>query len=161
MDIINVIDKLDALVNTSPKVPATHSRLVDAEKIMELLEQLRLAIPQDMRAAQEVIERKDAILNQCQIEARRIRSEAEEEYAVRLDQGELMVAARRQAEDLMEEVERKASKLVERAEVEARSTRADSEAYVVQTLRNLEQEMTSVLASVRRGMDSLTASLPV
>ena len=161
MDIINVIDKLDALVNTSAKVPATRSRLVDAEKIMELVEQLRLAIPQDVRSAQEVIERKDTILNQSQIDARRIRTEAEKEYAVRLDQGELMVVARRQAEDLMAEVERKSSKLVEQAEVEARNTRADAEAYVVQTLRNLEQELTSVLGSVRRGMDALSASLPV
>ena len=161
MDIINVIDKLDALVNTSAKVPATRSRLVDAEKIMELVEQLRLAIPQDVRSAQEVIERKDTILNQSQIDARRIRTEAEKEYAVRLDQGELMVVARRQAEDLMAEVERKSSKLVEQAEVEARNTRADAEAYVVQTLRNLEQELTSVLGSVRRGMDALGASLPV
>ena len=98
MEIINVIDKVDALVNTSPKVPATHSRLVDADKIMELLEQLRLSIPQDVRAAQEVIDRKDAILNQAQLDGRRIRSEAEDEFASRLDKNELLAVARGQAE---------------------------------------------------------------
>ena len=61
MDIINVIDKLEALVNTSRRLPATRSRLVDDEKVMELVEQLRLSIPQDVRSAKEVIERKDTI----------------------------------------------------------------------------------------------------
>ena len=104
MDIINVMDRLEALVNTSSKVPATRSKLVDEEKISELLEQMRLAIPQDMRAAQEVIERKDAILNQAQVDARRVRREAEDEFATRLDQNELMAAARKRAEELDQDI---------------------------------------------------------
>ena len=55
MDIINVIDKLEALVNTSRRLPTTRSRLVDEEKVMELVEQLRLSIPQDVRSAKEII----------------------------------------------------------------------------------------------------------
>ena len=161
MDIINVIDRLDALVNTSTKVPATRSRLVDVEKVMELLEQLRLTIPQDVKAAQEVIERKDAILSQAQIDARRIRNEAEEEFVARLDQNEILVAARAKAQQLVEEADEKAGKLMERVETESRSTQAQSDAYVVQSLRSLEQELTSVLASVRKGLDNVGATIRV
>jgi septum formation inhibitor MinC len=161
MDIINVIDRLDALVNTSTKVPATRSRLVDVEKVMELLEQLRLTIPQDVKAAQEVIERKDAILNQAQIDARRTRNEAEEEFVARLDQNEILVAARAKAQQLVEEADEKAGKLMERVETESRSTQAQSDAYVVQSLRSLEQELTSVLASVRKGLDNVGATIRV
>ena len=161
MDIYNFIDKLDALVNTSRKMPATHSRIVDADKVMELVQQLRLAIPQDIRAALEVIEKKDAILNQSQIDARRTRSEAEEEYRLRVDQNEIMVAARRKSDDLMEETERKANRLTEQSEAEARNSRADSDAYVVQSLRNLERELTSVLTAVRNGLDTIGATVRV
>ena len=83
MDITNIIDRLEALVNTSRRMPATRNRLVDEEKIVKLLEQLRLAIPQDVRSAQEMIEKKDAILAQAQLDARRIRNQAEEEFAAR------------------------------------------------------------------------------
>ena len=160
MDIINVMDRLEALVNTSSKVPATRSKLVDEEKISELLEQMRLAIPQDMRAAQEVIERKDAILNQAQVDARRVRREAEDEFATRLDQNELMAAARKRAEELDQDIERKAARLMEQAVSESRNSRADADAYVIQTLRKLENEMTSVLASVRKGLDALSLEVP-
>ncbi len=158
MDIVNVIDKLDALVSTSAKVPATKSRLVDAEKVMELLAQLRLAIPQDMKSAQEVIDKKDSIINQSLIDARRIRTEAEEEFAAKLEESELMVTAKRRAQQLVEETEQKANRITEQAEVQSRNNRAEADAYVVQTLRNLEREMTTVLTTVRNGLDSLIAT---
>ena len=161
MDIVNVIDRLEALVNTSRKMPATRSRLVDGEKVMELVEQLRLSIPQDVRAAQEVIERKDAILNQAQVDSRRIRGEAEEEFRTRLDQNDLMVSARNKAEGLVEEAERKANRMMEQAQADSTNNRADADAYSIQALRNLERELTSVLGAVRSGLDVLGATVRV
>jgi hypothetical protein len=161
MDITNIIDRLDALVNTSRRMPATRNRLVDEEKIVKLLEQLRLAIPQDMRSAQEVIEKKDAILTQAQLDARRIRNEAEEEFAARLDENELLVAARGQAEAVSEETERKATRLMEQVESEVRRNRADADSYVIETLRNLEREASNVLTSIRKGLDTLGATVRV
>ena len=161
MDITNIIDRLDALVNTSRRMPATRNRLVDEEKIVKLLEQLRLAIPQDMRSAQEVIEKKDAILAQAQLDARRIRNEAEEEFSARVDENQLLVAARSQAEAVSEDTERKASRLMEQTESEVRRSRADADSYVIETLRNLERETSNVLTSVRKGLDSLGATVRV
>jgi len=161
MDIINIMDKLDALVQTSSKVPATRNRLVDSDKMSELLEQLRLTIPQDVRASQEVLDKKDTILNQAQIDARRTRNEAEEEFRVRLDQNDLVAAARTKAQQLVEEAEWRADKTVEQSELESRNTRVDADAYAVQTLRNLEHELTSILGAVRKGLDALGATVQV
>ena len=161
MDIVNVIDRLDALLNTSRKMPATRSRIVDADKVMELVEQLRLAIPQDVRAAQEVIEKKDSILNQAQIDGRHIRSDAEEEYRTRLDQNQLVTAARHKGETIVAEAERKANRLMEQAEAESRNSQTQADAYVTDALRNLEREMTAVLTTVRKGLDSLGATVRV
>ena len=139
MDIANIIDRLEALVETSKRMPGTKARMVEEDKLLKLVEQLRLAIPQDMRAAQEVIEKKDSILAQAQIEARKIRNEAEDDYAAKLDQNELLLTARRQSDDLLAEAEQKASRMVDHAEIESRRTRADSDAYVIESLKNLER----------------------
>ncbi len=161
MDIVNVIDKLEALVDTSRRVPTTRARLVDADKVMELVQQLRLVVPQDVHSAQEVIEKKDNILNQAQIDARRTRNEAEEEYSARLNQNEILVAARRQSEQTVAEAERKANRLTEQAELESRTARAEADAYIAQSLRNLENELTRVLSTVRKGLESLGVSTHV
>ncbi|MCE2462747.1 MAG: hypothetical protein J4F46_02375 [Dehalococcoidia bacterium] len=159
MDISNVIDRLEALVTTSGKMPASRNRVVDEGKLTELVEQLRLTIPQDVRAAQEIIERKDAILNQAQADARRIRGEAEEEYRVKLDQNELMTTARQKSAALLEDAEYKANSIVQRSEAESKSNRAEADAYAVQTLRNLEREMSALLGSVRKGLDTMGATM--
>ena len=161
MDITNVIDRLDALLNTSRKMPGTHSRLVDADKVMELVEQLRLAVPQDVKSAQEVIAKKDSILGQAQIDARRTKAQAETEYASRLDQNEVVAAARRKAQGLAEEAEHKSNKLTEQAESDARRTRMEVDAYAVQTLRDLDRELTAVITTVRKGLDTLGATMKV
>ena len=161
MDIINVIDRLDALLNTSPKVPATRGRLVDAEKVMELVEQLRLAIPQDIRAAQEVIDRKDTIINRAQIDARHTKEQAEDEYKARLDDNELIVTARHRAEQLTDESESRAARLIQEAESEATTSQAEADTYVSQALRNLERELNNVLTTVRKGLDTIGATVQV
>ena len=161
MDITNIIDRLEALVETSKRMPGTKARMVEEDKLLKLVEQLRLAIPQDMRAAQEVIEKKDSILAQAQIEARKIRNEAEDDYAAKLDQNELLVTARRQSEDILAEAEQKASRMVDHAEIESRRTRSDSDAYVIESLKNLEREATQILGSVRKGIDSLSSAVHV
>ena len=161
MDITNIIDRLEALVETSKRMPGTKARMVEEDKLLKLVEQLRLAIPQDMRAAQEVIEKKDSILAQAQIEARKIRNEAEDDYAAKLDQNELMVTARRQSEDILAEAEQKASRMVDHADIESRRTRSDSDAYVIESLKNLEREATQILGSVRKGIDSLSSAVHV
>ena len=161
MDIVNIMDRLDALVTTSRRMPGTRSRLVDADKVMEVVEQLRLAIPQDIRAAQEVIERKDSILSQAQIDARRIRSHAEEEFKARVDQSEVLAVARNNAEEIVEEAERKAGRFADQVEADSRRSKEEADAYIVQALRSLEDEMTAVLGTVRKGLDSLGAIVRV
>ncbi len=161
MDILNIVDRLDALVTTSRRMPGTHSRLVDADKVMEVVEQLRLAIPQNIRAAQEVIERKDSILSQAQIDARRLKSHAEEEFRARVDQSDVLALARRNADEILEEADRKAGRLADQAEAESRRCREEADAYAIQALRSLETEMTTVLRTVKKGLDTLGAAVRV
>ena len=161
MDIINVIDKVDALVNTSRKLPGTGARLVDADKVMELVEQLRLSIPQNVRAAQEVLQHRDSLVSQAQIEARRIKGQAEEEFKQRVDKHELAAIAQVKADELISESERRAERIMEQADAESRNHRIETDAYIVQSLRTLERELATLLSTVRKGLDTVGATVQV
>ena len=58
-----MVDKLETLINTSKVVPVNGSLLVDKKKVLELVDQLRLAIPQEVKQAGEVLIQKDQIMN--------------------------------------------------------------------------------------------------
>ena len=155
MDIVNIIDRLEALITTSLKVPVAQRTILDAKKMRELMDQLRLAVPQDVKAAKEVLMSKDDILNQAESERRRIKAQAEEEFRARLHQTEVLKEAERKANQILEEVEQKAGRMLRQTETATSTKRAEADAYVAKTLRNLERQLTSQLTSIRNGLSVL------
>ena len=131
--------------------------LIDKKKVMELLDQLRLAIPREILAAEEVLTQKDHILNQALLEARRTKSQAEDEYRERLDQNEITVVAENRAEQMMRQVEERAERLAQQSESQARSRRSEADDYALKSLRALERELSTLNGSVRKGIDLLAA----
>ena len=146
---------METLLDTSKVVPISGNVLIDKKKVMELVDQLRLAIPQEYKAAQEVLAQKDQILNQAIVDARRTKARAEDEYRERLDQNEIIEKAQRKAEQTISEAEERAQRLINQSESSARSQVSDADAYSLHSLRNLERQLNSITASVRKGIDML------
>ena len=146
---------METLLDTSKVVPVSGNVLIDKKKVMELVDQLRLAIPQEYKAAQEVLAQKDQILNQAIVDARRTKARAEDEYRERLDQNEIIEKAQRKAEQTISEAEERAQRLINQSESSARSQVSDADAYSLHSLRNLERQLNSITASVRKGIDML------
>ena len=131
--------------------------LIDKKKVMELLDQMRLAIPREILAAEEVLTQKDHILNQALLDARRTKAQAEDEYRERLDQNEITLVAENRAEQTMRQVEERAERLAQQSESQARSRRSEADAYALKSLRALERELSALNGSVRKGIDLLAA----
>ena len=142
------------MVGTAKTMPMTGALLLDKDKVLELVDQLRLSIPQEVKSAEEVLTQKDEIINNALMEARRARSRAEDEFREKLGNNEL----RKKAEDMLHEAERRANRLVEQAEAECAAKRTEADAYALRSLRAFEQELTSLNASVRKGIDLLAGS---
>lgn len=152
MEIVNILDRLEALITTSLKVPVAQRTLLDVKKVQELMDQLRMAIPTDVRAAEEIIIKKDDIINLAEAERRRTKSKAEEEFRARLQNTEIMQEAERKSRNMMDEAQRKASRLIAQAETELETRKAEVDAYAAQALRNLETQLTANLTSIRNGL---------
>ena len=131
--------------------------LIDKKKVMELLDQLRLAIPQEILAAEEVLTEKDQILNLALLDARRTKGQAEDEYRERLDHSEITLVAENRAVEVLRQAEERAERLNRQSEAQARSRRSEADAYALQSLRALERELSALNGSVRKGIDLLAA----
>jgi vacuolar-type H+-ATPase subunit H len=161
IDIINIIDRIETLIETSKSVPVSGNVLIDKHKAMELVDQLRLAVPQEVRSAEEVLSNKDHILNQAQANARHTKSKAEDEFRQRLDQSELVTLAESRAEETLKDAEHRAARILEQSETEARSRRTDADTYALRSLRALERELAVLTGSVRKGIDVLAGQASV
>ena len=152
-----MIDKLESLIDTSKAARAGGQVLIDRSKAIELVDQLRLAVPKEIRAAEEVLSQRDHIINLAQTDARRTKSQAEDDYRERVDRHEIQLQAEQRAATLLRDAEDRSRRMVEQAEAQAEASRSDADAYSLRSLRTLEQELNNITSSVRRGIDMLSA----
>ena len=120
-----------------------------------MVDQLRLSIPQEVRAAEDLIARKDQIVNEAMLDARRTKTRADDEFRERLDQNEVVIKAEERAEETVRDAKQKSTRLLEKTEAEAVSRQTDADAYALRSLRALEQEINNIAGSVRKGIDYL------
>lgn len=135
--------------------------LIDSETLMELVDQLRVAVPQGIAEADEVIRKREDLLNQSLGEARRIRASAENEFRSRMDDTELLKEAQKEAHKIRQEAEMKAQRMLEMAESEAASRRDSADQYAQDQLHRLEEKVASLLSTVRNGIGVLEAQQKV
>jgi hypothetical protein len=71
MDILYLVDRLEELFNESQSVFLTKNVLVNEERMLDLIDQMRLSIPEEIKKAQRIITQKDIIIAQANEEANR------------------------------------------------------------------------------------------
>ena len=141
MDILHLIDRLEELFNESRALPFTHNVVVDEDKMLDIIDQMRITIPEEVKKAQQLLNQSDRILAQAEEKANRTTALAEEK------------ANQMTSEDsLLEEAQRRADKILEQALADAEATRIEADNYVVETLSNLEDELSRILNQVHNGI---------
>lgn len=144
MDILHLVDRLEELFNDSRSVPFTHSVMVDEERILDIIDQMRVSIPEEIKKAQQLLAQRDRIMAQAKEEAERTLSLARERSETMVERDAIVEAARTRAQQIIDSVAAENDK-----------TRRDADDYVMQTLTELEAEMDRILAQVRNGIRTL------
>ncbi len=141
MDILQLIDRLEELFNDAKAVPFTHNVVVDEDRMLELIDQMRIAIPEEVKKAQQVVAQRDRVMAQAQEEANRTLQIARDK-ADQLAQKDIIV----------QEAQRRADQILAQARAEAEAVRADADNYVLDTLMALQDQVAKVSNQVNNGI---------
>ncbi len=141
MDILQLIDRLEELFNEARAVPFTHNVVVDEDRMLEIIDQMRIVIPDEVKKAQQVLSQRDRFLAQAQEEADRTLVIAREKAE--------QVAAR---DNIVVEAQRRAEQILAQARADAEATRRDADDYVVDTLVQLQDNLEKIINQVRNGV---------
>ena len=91
MPIEEILDQLDELIDRSWSLPLTGGRcVVDADKVRELLDDVRLNLPTEIRQAQSIVADRTAIVEEAKKEAEAIIARAEKRAAALVDEEEIV-----------------------------------------------------------------------
>jgi hypothetical protein len=146
MDILHLVDRLEELFNESRLIPLTHNVIVDEDRMLEIIDQMRISIPEEVKKAQQVLAQRDRVLAQSQEEANRT-------IALAKKKGEELVSR----DAIVEAAQARAEQIIDQARADAEAVRRDADDYIIETLGSLEAELTRLINQARNGIAKLTA----
>ena len=144
MDILYLLDQLEEVLGGGSHLPLTSRTLVDEQEILDILDQIRVAIPDEIKAARRLTQDRDQVLADARAEADRLVKEADAHVAARVADHHLVRAA-----------EARATEIEERALEEADRMRRETDAYVYRVMQKLRDQIHQVSATVERGLQEL------
>ena len=141
MDILQLIDRLEELFNESKSIPLTRNVMVDEDRMLDIIDQMRIAIPEEVKKAQQLLGQRDRVLAQAQEEANRT-VELARQKADQLASKEMVV----------QEAQRRAEQILAQARADAETTRGDADDYVMRSLTQLQAELERISNQVANGI---------
>jgi cell division septum initiation protein DivIVA len=144
MDILHLVDRLEELFNESRSVPFTHSVVVNEDRMLDIIDQMRVSIPEAIRKAQQLLAQRDRILAQAQEEGNRTLSLAKDKSEQVIERDAIVEAAKIRSEQI-----------IQQTTLECEQTKREADGSVLDTLIKLENELSKSLSQVRNGIEAL------
>lgn len=122
-------------------MPLTNNVIVDQARALDLIDQLRVAVPEEVRAAKRINEETERIVERAHEESERILARAQEQAAFLIEERELTRAAELRSQEIIAQGERDADEI-----------RGGADEYAQSVLVQLEGECIKALQSIKRGL---------
>lgn len=138
MEILSILETLEDLVEKSVNVPFSGKCLVDKEEILEIVKEVRLKLPDDIKQAKWVKEERQRILMEAQKEANNMLKDVESKIASLVDEHEITQKAYEQANEI-----------VASAQKNAREIRLGTKDYADSVLNKVEEILNDTLEVIK------------
>ena len=166
MEILELIDSLEEIVIQARRLPVGGNLVVDRKRMLDVIDQMRLAVPSDLREAAQVLEARDQIIQDAHHSARLERENAEAERERLVDESAIMRDAQERSHQMLREAEARARETIADADATAAAhlseaaeaaTRQldDADQYSLEVLRRLESQLQAFVDSIRVSISSL------
>ncbi|HNY18524.1 MAG TPA: hypothetical protein PKV59_00395 [Flexilinea sp.] len=144
MDILNLVDKLEELFSQGRSIPMTHNVIVDEDRMLDIIDQMRISIPDEIKRSQQILAQRDRILAQAKEEHDRTIEIAKEKREQLTSSSEITAEAKKRADQI-----------ISQAYTEAEVIKREADKYALDTLKRLELEMDRTINQVRNGIRTL------
>ena len=130
MDIFKLLDELDELVESSTKIPLSGKIMIDKDELMSLIEEMRIAVPEELKQAEWIKEEKQRIISEAQVDADKMLTDLQIHIEIMADN-----------HAIVSEAEKRAEEILNRAQISAREVRSGAREYADDIISNVEESL--------------------
>lgn len=148
MNALEIIDRIEELLDGSKRIPFSANILVNGDEIYDLIEELRNVMPEEFKQSRWIVRERENMIEEAKKQAEKIIGDAREKADVLVGETEIMKRATRRSEEMMSTIEAR-----------ARTIRLEAEDYADEKLANLEAVLHKLLNSIEKGREQFKNSL--
>lgn len=155
-----LIDEIEEYIdNCKPKFMSNTEIIVNKEEMDELLRELRMKTPDEIKRYQKIISNKEAILNDARAKAEALINEATKQTNELISEHEIMQKAYARADEVVKMAHEQAQNIVDNATIEANTIRLATAQYMEDMMNYLESVISASSQSAAANYENLIASL--
>jgi cell division septum initiation protein DivIVA len=148
------------------RMPIGAGIVVDRRRLLDLVDQMRAALPNEIREAEDILNRRNDVIAHAEEEAQIKLRRAQEQVDQILENDSVVKEAKARADMLVREAEARCDHMLQDTETQARARMAEAEKlageqmdeadrYALDILRKLEEQLTSFSKNVHLAIDSM------
>ena len=155
-----IIEEIEEYIDSCKFQPLSSTKIVvNKEELEELLRELRMKTPDEIKRYQKIISNKDAILEDAQQKADAIIADAQAKADRIVSESEVMQRALEQSNQLIEDTNTQAQELIDKATSDSNNIRLSAISYTDEMLENLEKIMTRTIDSAGQKYNNFMNSI--
>ena len=155
-----IIDEIETYIDScKPKFMSNEDIIVNKDRIDDLLRELRMKTPEEIKRYQKIINNKEAILEDARKKAEQLIQEATIHTNQLINEHEIMQQAYAQANEVVTMASKQAQEILDNATEEANGVKTAAMQYMDDVLSHLEGIITSSTEAAKSNYDSLISSL--
>lgn len=144
MAVEELLDQIDEMIDKAWSIPLTGKCSVDADKLRDILDEIRANMPSEFRQARNIVSDRTDIISSAKEEAESIVRKAEE-------RARAMVAQ----EEIVRQAQQKATELLNQSQLKSREMRKGASDFAEDVLRRTEETLAARLGEVRQARQAL------
>lgn len=154
MDVLELIGEIEDIIDSAKPALFTNKVTVEKEKVLKLLEDLRLKLPEEIQKAGWIKRDREIILNEARMDGDKLINDAKVQLARLLSQESVTVEARRQATEMMESAKQQSANItigsIDYTDKLLVTTQEQLK-NVIETLNDNRRQLQEMRSSVQRG----------
>src|SRR5688572_17935743 len=116
IDLLTLLDQLQEVVETSPRLPLSDRGIISTDLLLDLLDAIRNTLPHDVIEAERILQERHRMIEESREEAEHLLESAREQSRFMLQDHHIIKAAELRAERIVNQAQREADEIIESAD---------------------------------------------
>ena len=144
MEVLHLLELLEDLVEESTKLPFGSKVMIDKAKALELVRDIRIGLPDEVKQAEWINTERQRIIDDAQSEAEKMIKDTEEYIKQKVSENEITKKA-----------EENSAVIIQKAEEKAKDLKDGSREYALEVLRKLDSDLGKLNSRLHKNMQEL------